>query len=425
MKRKLNVIMIMALLTGTLAVPDTIEAAGKKAVELNTKEVTLTIGETTKLKLKHAPKNKTITWDSSNKSVAAVTKKGNVTVKKRGKATITAESGKKKYTCKVTVIKKNAADVAALKQLIKKHRKAGAKVPEDINSMYYSWNEKGRLDGISWSDKKLKGSISFSKLPSLEWISVYDNQLTGLDITGNVNLTEIDCTSNRLTKLDVTHNTKLEELHFQRNKLTELDITRNVMLKQLGGPFNRLKKLDVSNNTALKYLNVGYNRLTDLDISKNTALKDFYCDYNKLTMLDTTMNENLRGLSFSDNQLTAIDVSRNLKLEWLICSGNQLTELDVRGNKELAQLECSKNQLASLDVSQNQKLEWFLCEYNKLTELDVSKNRKLKKLWCYGNKIKELNLKNNKQVYKLSHDEKVKVIGLTRKELRRRNGQID
>lgn len=204
----------MALLTGTLAVPDTIGAAGKKAVELNKKTVTLTIGETSKLKLKNAQKNKTITWVSSKKSVATVTKKGSVTVKKRGKATITAKIGKKKYTCKVKVIKKNDTDVAALKQLIKKQRKAGAKVPKDINSYCYTWNEEGRLGKIHWSHKKLKGSISFSKLPSLESVMVCDNQLTGLDVTRNINLTYIDCTSNRLTKLNVTHNTKFGGVAF-------------------------------------------------------------------------------------------------------------------------------------------------------------------------------------------------------------------
>ncbi|MDO4167687.1 MAG: Ig-like domain-containing protein, partial [Eubacteriales bacterium] len=157
--RKLNVmIVIMMSLIGALAVPDTIKAAEKKAVELNKKSLTLTVGKTSKLTLKNTPKNKNITWDSSKKKIATVTKKGNVRAIKRGKATITAKMGNQKYTCKVTVIKKNASDVAALKQLIKKQQKAGATVPKDINASCYTWNDKGRLSGIAWNQKKLKGT---------------------------------------------------------------------------------------------------------------------------------------------------------------------------------------------------------------------------------------------------------------------------
>lgn len=115
----MNVVLAaIVLLLGVLSVPDTAEAAGKKTVQLNKKAFTLTVGSTQKLTLKNAPKNKTVTWKSSNKKIATVTRKGSVTAKKQGKATITAKVGKKKCTCKVTVIRKDASDVAALKKII-------------------------------------------------------------------------------------------------------------------------------------------------------------------------------------------------------------------------------------------------------------------------------------------------------------------
>lgn len=49
---------------------------------------------------------KKVKWSSSNRMVAVVSKKGKVTGKKAGKATITAKIGKKKYKCKVVVKKK-------------------------------------------------------------------------------------------------------------------------------------------------------------------------------------------------------------------------------------------------------------------------------------------------------------------------------
>ena len=81
---RLNMVLaIIVLLLGGLSVPDTAEAAGKKAVKLNKKAVTLTVGSTQKLTLKNAPKNKTVTWKSSNKKIATVTRKGNVSGKEK------------------------------------------------------------------------------------------------------------------------------------------------------------------------------------------------------------------------------------------------------------------------------------------------------------------------------------------------------
>ena len=99
MKKILGIIVALSLvLVIAFAVPT---QAKKKKVKLNKKKVTLEIGKKVTLKLKNNKKK--VKWSSSNKKVATV-KKGKVTAKKKGKATITAKVGKKKYRCKVTVI---------------------------------------------------------------------------------------------------------------------------------------------------------------------------------------------------------------------------------------------------------------------------------------------------------------------------------
>ena len=69
--------------------------------KISASKATLVVGNTKTLKIQY---NKSkVKWSSSSKSVAKVSSKGVVTALKKGKATITAKVGKKKYSCKVTV----------------------------------------------------------------------------------------------------------------------------------------------------------------------------------------------------------------------------------------------------------------------------------------------------------------------------------
>ncbi len=81
--------------------PETAEAATPK---MDRTKVTCTAKENFTLKVKNAG-GKKVTWSSTKKSVATVSKKGVVITKKAGKATIKAKVGSKTVKCKVTVKK--------------------------------------------------------------------------------------------------------------------------------------------------------------------------------------------------------------------------------------------------------------------------------------------------------------------------------
>jgi uncharacterized protein YjdB len=85
-------------------IPTTTTQAATK-LKLNKTKVTLCVGQTAKLKLTNS--SSSVTWKSSNKKTATVSKSGKVTGKKVGTCTITAKVGKKSVKCKVTVAKHN------------------------------------------------------------------------------------------------------------------------------------------------------------------------------------------------------------------------------------------------------------------------------------------------------------------------------
>ena len=104
MRRKQKICYTLFLVLALVLTAVYTDAREKKKIALNKKSVTLEVGKTVTLKLKNTKKK--AKWCSSKGTIASVSKKGKVMAKKAGQAVITARLGKKKYTCKITVKKK-------------------------------------------------------------------------------------------------------------------------------------------------------------------------------------------------------------------------------------------------------------------------------------------------------------------------------
>lgn len=86
-----------------------VETQAASTIKLSTSKVTLTVGKTTRIRVKNYKKK--VIWSSAKKSVAAVTSVGKyvgkVKAKKAGSTKIYAKCGNKKLVCKVTVKKQS------------------------------------------------------------------------------------------------------------------------------------------------------------------------------------------------------------------------------------------------------------------------------------------------------------------------------
>ena len=250
-KKCISLLLVAVMMVSMFVIPGGNVQAAKKKVQLSKKTVTLEVGKKVTLKLKNAPKKKKITWSSSKKKIASVTKKGVVTARKAGKANITAKVSGKKYVCKVTVKKKknattqqgttektkaetttessttepsttetpdtppsepeikaekNADDVANLNKIIKDQLATGAKVSSDLDSDQYRWDDKtGRLTRIYWWYCGITNCPDFKVFSSLTSLTLVGNPIDSLDVTNNTALTELNVQSMKLKSLGILH----------------------------------------------------------------------------------------------------------------------------------------------------------------------------------------------------------------------------
>lgn len=101
MKQKMVIGMILLLVVGC-CVP-TYAAGAKAAPKLNKKKVSVKVGKTVTIKVLRVSKKTKVKWSVKNKKIASV-KKGKITGKKSGTTKVYALVGKKKLSCKVTVV---------------------------------------------------------------------------------------------------------------------------------------------------------------------------------------------------------------------------------------------------------------------------------------------------------------------------------
>ena len=333
------------------------------SITLNKTELTLQPGDYETLLETVLPTNatnKTVSWTTSNSSVATVSW-GKVTAVAQGTATITCKANDGSGVsakCSVTV---TSPDI-------------------DINATNFP-DEKFRNYLLS-QDYGEDGVLTGDEIRSVTFINVDEKGISSLKgIEYFTALKKLWCNGNQLTTLDVSKNMALTELTCSDNKLTTLDMSKNTALATLYCYDNQLTTLDVSKNTALYRLNCTNNQLTILDVSKNTALTTLRCDDNQLTTLDVSNLTELHDLDCYGNQLTTLNVSGCTALKSLFCWSNQL-----KGEA----MDALINSLPANGLTHDFRLIWDNTEGNVCTKAQVAAAKD--KGWiplCWGSGWKE------------------------------------
>ncbi|MBR5180311.1 MAG: leucine-rich repeat protein [Lachnospiraceae bacterium] len=263
-----------------------------------------------------------------------------------------------------------------------------------------------------WADglgiKSLKG---IEYLVELRGLYASHNELTELDLSGNQEITGVWVAYNNFTSLDFSSTPTLEWVYcFYCPYLTNLDVTGNPEMSYIECNSSPVGNLDLSHNPKLEHLMCGDCEMTNLDLSHNPLMQHLDAFRNHFTSLDVTCCPLMKRLDIWDNPgLGSIDVSKCPGLQYYNCSNNDVIKMDVSNNPELTKLICSYNEeIEAVDVSHNPKLVYLDCAYDFIDELDISNNPNLQFLQVFINDFTELNIGNNQFLVK-TYNEGVKV----------------
>ncbi len=222
------------------------------------------------------------------------------------------------------------------------------------------------VTSLSLSSKNIQSLEGIELFTSLEQLNFSYNDISKVDLSHNLNLTELSCRENNLDSLNVSNNSKLISLDCNGNQISSIDLSSCLELQLLDCRKNTLQNLDISHNVKLTQITCLENYLTGLDPSSNTLLENISCAYNKLSSLDVSHNPALIFLSCNSNKLTKLNLSSNVLLKTIYCGYNQLTSLDLSNNSNLRDLNCENNKLTSLNLKNgnNDNLYNVYTQYN-------------------------------------------------------------
>ena len=151
--------------------------AASKAPALNKTKATMEVGKTLTLKVKNTKAS--IKWSSSDKSIATVSKKGVVTAKSAGNATIKAVVSKKALKCKITVKDAAAQGTDISDQLAGKSYK-GTVPSLGLEVLNLKFGTDGTVSGSKLDEKDI------TSLKMIEFSGAYKAVLNGKTVTVTV-----------------------------------------------------------------------------------------------------------------------------------------------------------------------------------------------------------------------------------------------
>ena len=169
-------------------------------------------------------------------------------------------------------------------------------IPDENFEAYLEANGMG--DGIPNNHHVLTSNINNEIFLDIQGLGIQD--LTGIEDFAA--LQYLDCSNNSISTIDLSQNLNFTELFCSNNLITFINVNYNAQLYSLDCSHNLLTSLNVMNNPNLTFLSFSYNALTDINLTQHTyPLVVLEADHNRLEgTLDISNCPNLQVFDASN-----------------------------------------------------------------------------------------------------------------------------
>jgi hypothetical protein len=203
---------------------------------------------------------------------------------------------------------------------------------------------------------------------SLEFLSLWDNPITSIDLTHNVLLQILGLSETYLETVDLSKNTELYSAEFQGNS------DKNEDPNYPWGKTRGFTSLDFSHNLKLQRIYVMCNRLTSLNVRMLPKLTDLWigCSYtgrtggNYIKTIDLTGNPRLGTFIVAGGTFEYID-ARNAN-----SSGNIMVNVVLKNNPDLTKVRVTNLALIksvnAMTRPEGQREPWYFDAHTILFE---------------------------------------------------------
>ena len=168
------------------------------------------------------------------------------------------------------------------------------------------------LINLKLEHTNISDATGIENFVSLEFLSMWDNPITTIDVTKNIALKILGLGECPLNTVDLSKNTELIEIDFQG------DSSRNNDESYPYGKTLGMTSLDLRHNLKMEKIFIWCNRLTSLDVTM-------------LSNLTTLWLGNSSSGPTGGNYIKRLDLTGNPKLETFIAEGGSYEYIDARG----------------------------------------------------------------------------------------------
>lgn len=183
-----------------------------------------------------------------------------------------------------------------------------------------------QLKDFDASGMKLS-SVNINKSRALNNLNLNNNDLTEIDLSGNLNFFNVQLDNNKLKTLNVKSLLNVRTFSCDNNQLESIVFeSQAAVLKNISCSGNKLTDLSfLSRVPTIEVLDCSHNEISDFLFTNHGSLTDLNVSYNKFSELNLRNNINLKKLNIEGNYFTYSTLPLSTAQEFIYGNQNPVT----------------------------------------------------------------------------------------------------